>query len=234
MSRNLPTIAKELSWLAFNGRVLQEAADPSVPTLQRLYYLGIYSNNLDEFFRVRVADARKLASFGQSEQKQHYNQLFDTMRHTLHMQHQQFSDIYLDVLKNLRHNGIYLLHEKQLDGEQQAYISTYFQQHVFPLLSPFLLDEKLTLPALNDEEIYFAIKLVLADESTRYSLIQIPSNRTSRFIEIPKTISPQQKKKTIYIALDNIIRLFYRLFLWGFLILSVPKLTASNSLETPS
>jgi len=236
MPRNLPTIAKELSWLAFNGRVLQEAADLSVPTLQRLYYLGIYSNNLDEFFRVRVADARKLATFAQSEQKQHYNQLFDAMRHTLHAQHQLFSDTYLAVLKSLGENGIYLLHENQLDDEQKAYIHTYFQENVFPLLSPFLLDEKLTLPSLHDEEIYFAVKLLLADKTTRYSLIQIPSHRISRFIEIPKNISPQHKKKTIYIALDNIIRLFLPdLFMGVFDIESAQafsfKLTRDSELE---
>lgn len=236
MTWNLPTIAKELSWLAFNGRVLQEAADTSVPEIQRLHYLGIFSNNLDEFFRVRVADARKLAAFSQGEQKLHYNQLFDDMRSILHQQHQQFSAIYLDILKNLRQHAIYLLHEKQLDEEQQAYAREYFTHHVFPLLSPFLLDDKLTLPALNDEEIYFAVKLRLADESIRYSIIQIPNSKTARFIAFPKNSSRQHKKKTIFIVLDNVIRLFLSdIFMGVFDIVSAEaysfKLTRDSELE---
>lgn len=206
MSNDLPMVAKELSWLAFNGRVLQEAEDRSVPEIQRLRYLGIFSNNLDEFFRVRVADVRKLAAYSKGEQKQKANELLEQIRDKVDELHEQFDRIYLDTLKSLRKRRIYLLHERQLDADQLAYVAHYFRETVFPLLSPFLLDEKLTLPALNDEEIYFAVKLTLADSSVRYGVIQIPSNKTRRFVEIPQRQGKLRKGSHVFIVLDNIIR----------------------------
>ncbi len=207
MQTGLPMIAKELSWLAFNGRVLQEAEDETVPEIQRLHYLGIFSNNLDEFFRVRVADARRLASYGQGEQKQQYSALLESMREMLFLQHQRFSQVYLNTLKALRKHRIYLLHEQQLDEQQRAFVTQYFRQHVFPLLSPFLLDEKLTLPALNDAEIYFAIKLSLADSGVRYSIMQVPTSKMSRFVEIPQRAGAAYKNSHVYMVIDNVIRL---------------------------
>lgn len=206
MSNDLPVIAKELSWLAFNGRVLQEAEDKTVPEIQRLRYLGIFSNNLDEFFRVRVADVRKLASYSKGEQKQKYNEVLEQIRDTLTVLHAQFDRCYFDILKALRKRKIYLIDERQLEANQTEFVAEYFRETVFPLLSPFLLDDKLSLPALNDEEIYFAVKLSLIDDSVRYGVIQIPSNKTTRFVEIPQSVGKAHGGSHVFIVLDNIIR----------------------------
>lgn len=206
MSDALPLIPKELSWLAFNERVLQEAANPHVPEIQRLRYLGIFSNNLDEFFRVRVADVRKLAAFSKSEKKQQYKDLLEEIRQKVDHLHELFTDIYLDTLKDLRQRKIYLVDETQLDEHQQAFTSQYFHQTLFPFLSPFLLDENLQLPTLNDQAIYFAIRLTLTDGTVRYGIVQIPSHRLSRFVEIPQRKARKQHGSHVFIVLDNIIR----------------------------
>ncbi|HEY9033734.1 MAG TPA: RNA degradosome polyphosphate kinase, partial [Pseudomonadales bacterium] len=206
MSEELPLIPKELSWLSFNERVLQEAADRNVPEIERLRYLGIFSNNLDEFFRVRVADVRKLAAFSKGEKKQRYNELLEDIRDKVDELHGHFTRIYLDTLRDLRKRKIYLIDEKQLDEHQDDYVARYFRKTVLPRLSPFLLDENLLLPALNDEEIYFAIRLQLCDGTVRYAIVQIPSNRLPRFVEIPQRKARRQKGSHVFIVLDNIIR----------------------------
>lgn len=206
MNEETPLLAKELSWLAFNQRVLQEAADRSVPEIQRLRYLGIFSNNLDEFFRVRVADVRKLAAFNKGEKKQQFNELLEDIRQKVDQLHDEFTRVYLATLKDLRRRRIYLIDEAQLDDHQKAHVTQYFRQTLFPLLSPFLLDENLQLPALNDHAIYFAIRLTLADGAVRYGIVQIPSHRLPRFVEIPQREAQRQRGSHVFIVLDNVIR----------------------------
>ena len=206
MSSNLPTIAKELSWLSFNERVLQEAADASVPEIQRLRYLGIYSNNMDEFFRVRVADVRRLATYSKGEAKQQFNELLEEIQQKVEHLHDEFENVYLAVLRSLAKRKIYLIDEKQLDASQAAYVDSYFKNKLFPVLSPFLLEDQLSLPPLDDGQIYFAIKLVLDDDTSRYGIVQIPTDRMNRFVEIPQRQGKNQKGSHVFIVQDNIIR----------------------------
>ncbi len=195
-------IPKELSWLSFNARVLQEAADRNVPALQRLRYLGIFSNNLDEFFRVRVADVRRLATFAKAAEQEYYKKLLEQIQRRVIELQRRFDRVYLEVLAELRRNDIILINESQLEPHQAQFAEEYFQRVVQPELEPVLLDDEHPLPELNDASIYLAIKLQSALQ-TRYALLEIPSDRIGRFVEIPPR---QGQKGTVFIVLENIIR----------------------------
>lgn len=197
------TLPKELTWLAFNERVLQEAADPTVPAIERMRYLGIFSSNLDEFFRVRVADVRRLASFSSGDRKHQLQTLLDDIRERVVALHQRFDEVYYDVLTALRQKQIYLVHEQQLDARQSAAVRAYFHATVAPLLCPILLDDQSPLPPLTDTGIWFGIKL-RTDNRIRYAVLDIPSHRLPRFIEIPQR--EDKKRGHVFIVLDNIIR----------------------------
>lgn len=203
MSKPLPYIPKELSWLSFNERVLQEASDPDVPVIQRLRYLGIFSNNLDEFFRVRVADVSRLAAFStQSVDKEHYNQLLqDIQARALQLQN-QFDQVYLDVLAALSRRRIYIINEKQLDKQQAAYVETLFDYQVLPELDPILLHPQQPFPTLADGLIYLAIKSTHFNQ-TQYGILEVPTDRLPRFVQIPQR---KGKKGKVFIVLDNVIR----------------------------
>lgn len=195
-------IAKELSWLSFNDRVLQEAADPSVPIIQRIRYLGIFSNNLDEFFRVRVADVRRLAAFSTPSKQEEYKQLLEEIRQkVLKLQH-RFESTYNANLKELRRRKIYVINEKQLDGSQIEYVRNYFHAHIQQELVPIVLDEANPMPELNDASIYLAIKLSYQGQ-TRFALLEVPTTRIERFVRIP---GRNGKKGKVLIALENMIR----------------------------
>lgn len=195
-------LAKELSWLAFNERVLQEAADITVPPIQRLRYLGIFSNNLDEFFRVRVAEVRRLASFSSGAEQSRYKTLLETIQKRVIELQIHFELIYINALNTLRKHKIYLINEHQLDEKQSHYVKQYFQKYVQPELMPQLLDEHHPIPELTDASIYLAIKLHCKDQ-IRYALLEVPTERLSRFIAIPQL---KGKRGRVYIVLENIIR----------------------------
>jgi len=199
----LSMLPKELTWLAFNERVLQEAADPTVPVIERIRYLGIFSNNLDEFFRVRVADVRRLASFSTGDRKQQLQTLLDDIRERVVALHQRFDEVYFDVLNALRQKNIYLIHEGQLDAGQSVAVRDYFLKRVSPLLCPILLDDQSPIPTLTDTGIWFGIKL-RTDNRIRYAVLDIPSHRLPRFIEIPQRAGI--RRGHVFIVLDNVIR----------------------------
>lgn len=199
-----PVVAKELSWLSFNERVLQEASNPKVPVVQRLRYLGIFSNNLDEFFRVRVADVSRLAAFSsKAEIKESYNALLqDIQIHARELQI-KFEKTYLEVLAALRKRKIYLVNERQLDQEQANFVRNLFYQQVLPELHPILLDSARPFPSLMDGFIYLAIK-IHSNQSLRYGIVEVPTDRLPRFVRIPQR---KGKRGKVFIVLDNVIRL---------------------------
>ncbi len=202
-SPEIPRVAKELSWLSFNERVLQEADDPDVPMIQRVRYLGIFSNNLDEFFRVRVADVQRLANFATPSKKIEYLDLQEQIRDGVLALQKRFNKVYENVLAEMRKRKIYLVNETQLDEVQQDWVRNYFYENIQPELMPVMLDEQTAPPELNDSAIYFAIKLN-TENSKRYALLEIPTARTGRFIRIPKR---KGKRGKVVMAIDNIIRL---------------------------
>ncbi len=195
-------VAKELSWLSFNERVLQEAADPTVPIIQRIRYLGIFSNNLDEFFRVRVADVRRLAAFSAASKQEEYKSLMEEIRQKVLKLQQRFDVVYRDNLKELRRRKIYLVNEKQLDEAQTNYVRSYFHSHIQQELVPIILDDANPIPELNESSIYFAIRLGF-ESQTRFALLEIPTTRLDRFTRIP---GRKGRRGKVLIALENMIR----------------------------
>ncbi|RLQ23047.1 polyphosphate kinase 1 [Seongchinamella sediminis] len=193
---------RELSWLSFNARVLQEAADQTVPLIERLRYLGIFSNNSDEFFRVRVAEVRRLISVSGGANRQHFKDLLAAILEGVVQLQKEFDRIYSQIMEELAARKIYLINEQQLDEGQMAFVQKYFTQRVLPELEPILVVEGRPIPALNDESLYLAVD-IRAGESYHYAVVEVPTDRLDRFVEIPRRRGRSGK---VFIVLDNIIR----------------------------
>ena len=166
-------IPRELSWLSFNARVLQEAADDTVPLVERLRFLGIFSNNLDEFFRVRVADVRRLASFGSGEQAREQSRLLDAIVKEVVKLQSDFDRTNQELMDELRQRRIYLINELQLTAEQSAFVKQYFYSQVLSAVSPVFLGEQTVEPQIDEASIYLAIKLKL-DKGKRFAILTWP------------------------------------------------------------
>lgn len=203
-SEMTPWMAKELSWLSFNERVLQEAADTTVPVIQRIRYLGIFSNNLDEFFRVRVAEVRRLATFSSSSQQDSYKRLLEEIRQRVLQLQQRFDEVYLSNLADLATRRIYLVDEAQVAGDERqvAFVRQYFHDKIRPELAPILLEDGGSQPMLSDTSIYLAIKLV-TDRQTRYALLEVPTEKLPRFVRLP---ARQHQRGKVLMVLENLIR----------------------------
>lgn len=182
-------IPKEISWLSFNERVLQEAENKDVPLLERFKFLGIYSNNLDEYFRVRVATLKRLSQIGsRSGDILGYNAKATLKRiHQIVLsQNEKFEKIYSDLLKDLEKHRIHFVNEKELNPEQAEFVHTFFHKEVRTRLMPFLIGKDTELPNLTDDAIYLAINLVKkGSDKKRFALLEIPTNVLPRFIVLP-------------------------------------------------
>ncbi len=193
---------KELSWLLFNERVLQEAADRSVPVIQRVRYLGIFSSNLDEFFRVRVADVKRLVAFSSGSKKDEHVALLEKIMARVQQLQEAYGETYQTLLKELRKRKIYLINEMQLTVRQSDFVRDYFESKVLPELSPIMVSEKEKFPFLKEGSIYLAVKM-RCKKQVSYAVLEIPSKRIGRFIRLP---SRSKGRERVFITLDNIIR----------------------------
>ncbi|GAA5524836.1 polyphosphate kinase [Microbulbifer aestuariivivens] len=204
MADTTPLYPKELSWLSFNERVLQEVEDESVPIIERVRFLGIFSSNLDEFFRVRVADVRRVATFAKGEEKKaFFGELLDCINERVLRLQRRSAAAYAQLLCDLDKHHIHLVSEAQLTGRQRQFVENYFHDEVLPELEPFFIDDRETMPLLNEASIYFAIYLQLEDGRERFAALEIPTDTLPRFVVIPPREGRQEK---VYIVLDNIIR----------------------------
>lgn len=200
-------INREISWLSFNERVLQEALDHRNPLIERLKFLGIFSNNLDEFFRVRVATVKRLVELGKDGVgilgEDPRKLLVRINRKVVHLQ-RRFESIYGEIVVELQHEGIRIVREDQLDEEQTAYVRGYFRREVRPLLVPVLIDQEESQPRINDGFLYMAVEMLnSADgEDFRYAVMKIPTDMISRFLILPRDGNGQS-----LILLDDVIRI---------------------------
>lgn len=204
LNKKVDYINRELSWLSFNDRVLQEAADTTVPLIERIKFLGIFSNNRDEFFRVRVATVKRMLKAGKKAKEvldEDPDILLGKIQKTVIAQSDKFEYIYNQLIKALGRKGIYIVNEKKLNPEQAAFVTNFFNDEIRPALVPIMVDGVHTFPYLRDKSIYFLVKLNRKDKKPKYSLIEIPSEVVSRFI-----VLPQIGDKKFIILLDDIIR----------------------------
>jgi len=198
---------REVSWLSFNERVLQEAEDPDVPLFERVRFLGIFSNNLDEFFRVRVAAVRRMLEFGKDDETLlgDYTaaELFDKIQETVVNQQQKAQEIYRNIWKEMAAENIFMVDETQLTHEQGVYVRKYFNLQVLPNIIPIMLGKSMKFPYLRDKSVYLAVKLSKSTSPLKfaYALVRIPSRSVSRFL-----VLPDQGNKKFVIMVDDIIR----------------------------
>ncbi len=197
-------IEKEMSWLSFNYRVLQEAMDATVPLIERLRFLGIYSNNLDEFFRVRVADIRRLILFSKDEEQRSRNMtLMAEIQKTVLAFHEKFEKTYQFLEMELRDNGISIINNKDLTPEQDTWVKNYFKDELKHLITPLMIHERKQLNEYVKDDATYLVVTIHKDKSQRYALIEIPSKVTSRFIQLPNFSGGEIKH---LIILDDVIR----------------------------
>jgi polyphosphate kinase len=197
---------REMSWLAFNHRVLQEAMDSSVPVYERIKFLAIYSNNLGEFFRVRIASVRGLSVLKKKTQKKldfKPKQLLKKIHKTIQKHRVQYNITFQGLKEELRQNNIFLVNETELTDYQKEVVYEYFHREVMPLLNPVFLQDDVGPVFLQNDTIYLATRFKDNEGDFVYSLIEVPSHSLNRFFVFPK-----QDDKHYILMLDDIIRLY--------------------------
>ena len=204
--RKILFINREFAWLSFNERVLQEASDKTTPLLERVKFLAIFSNNRDEFYRVRVAAVKRMLKLGKraiSVLGEEPRIVLDKILSTVISQQERFEEVYQQILKELASNKIFIIDEQHLDAEQKKYVLNFFREELMSNLFPIMIDESKAFPYLKDKSSYLYVKLIstLGKKSTKYALIEVPSKSISRFL-----VLPEKNKNKYVILLDDVIR----------------------------
>ena len=183
-------INREISWLDFNARVLQEAADQKVPLLERLRFIGIFSNNLDEFFQVRYATVQRIAQSDKTGRKifggKNAKDLLKAITQKVIVQQKETNKILSDIKKELEKEQIYFVNEKNVFEEHQEFLKEYFIQKVSPALMTIIISDNLAQD-LSNNHAFLAVKLSFPDPKqlkNQYALIEIPTE-LDRFIVLP-------------------------------------------------
>ena len=242
-------IDREKSWLAFNARVLQEAADESVPLLERLRFIGIFSNNLDEFFRVRFAAIRRLSLSGETGEKIlggiSAQQLVKEITEIVIRQQSESLKVLTQIQKELEKQNIIIINENEISGEHENFVKDFFIQKISPELVTIILNDLAEFPLLKDTSGYLAIKLVMksvqkskmlglvkAKQEIRYAIIEIPKN-TNRIVELP-----QKDGRQYLILVDDIIRYnlssIFNIFDYESIVAHMIKITRDAQLDIDS
>ncbi|MCB0553804.1 MAG: polyphosphate kinase 1 [Phaeodactylibacter sp.] len=205
---NFPFIHRDISWLSFNYRVLQEAKDPTVPLFERIKFLAIYSSNLDEFFRVRMANHRNLLRVSKKTKREldiDPKQLIKDIQNIVDKQQEEFSRIFQEeIIPELKNHNIYLLRRLELNEKQKEFVEAYFKDHMLPFVQPVLLVKNKIRPFLNNAALYLSV--LLQDKSAPnaphdFAIIKIPSDHLPRFIKLPSIPNRHD-----IIILDDIVR----------------------------
>lgn len=242
---NKKYIDREKSWLTFNARVLQEAADESVPLLDRLRFLGIFSNNLDEFFRVRYAAIRRMRFENIDDEKVLGGISADKLLKEITeivIEHQSESlRILSEIEQKLEKENIFIVNEKQISSEQEKFIKDFFIRTVSPAVVTIMLNDLDSFPILKDTSGYLAVKLVMNNgedndkskgKTTRYAIVEIP-NTINRFV-----VLPSNSEKQYIIMLDDVIRLnlnyIFNIFDYKSMSAHMIKITRDAQLEFDS
>lgn len=228
-------INRELSWLQFNERVLQEAADESVPLIERFRFLGIFSNNLDEFFKVRYATVKRIDEAGKAGKSQlgiKAADLLEIITQVVIKQQSESLDILSNIQKKLEDENIYIIDETQVDEEQHLFIKNYYLQQVSPALVTIILSDLVELPHLKDSAAYLAVKMELSDKGKQFALIEIPKSM-DRFV-----VFPEKDGKSYIMILDDLLRYclheIFNIFSYTSITANMIKITRDGELDFDS
>lgn len=211
MTEKRKTIARDISWLAFNARVLQEAGDSTVPLKERIKFLGIFSNNLDEFFRVRVATLKRMieleARKGKVKLNMHLEEspasILEDIQLTVLRQQTEFTRVWEEIREEMRREKVFLVNEKELNREQKVFVQRHFEEEVRSNIIPLMIENVPHFPYLRDKSIYLAVLMTARKGGYRqkYALIEIPSRALGRFVILPS--APGERH---IILLEDIVR----------------------------
>ena len=197
-------INRELSWLQFNARVLQEAADETVPLIERLRFLGIFSNNLDEFFKVRYATVKRIYDAGKGGKSElggiKAGELLEEITEVVIDQQRESVEILNKIEQELESENIFIINETEIEDDHHEFIKNYFYQEISPALVVIILDEDIALPELKDSAGYLTIKMSNSGGEDQYALIEI-SKSMERFI-----VLPNRGEANYIIMVDDVIR----------------------------
>lgn len=196
-------VNRELSWLSFNERVLQEAMDSTVPLVERMRFLGIYSNNMDEFYRVRVANVRRLSALKKQKIPGFHgtaSDLYQEIREEVLRQQTKFEKAFEEISEEFSKHNIFFTNEHNLTTSQENELNQYYQDKLKHSIFPIILDRKSNFPKLRDYAIYLAVKIVDIKKKIRNALIQVP-------MDIPRYYTLKDEIGTHVILIDDIIRL---------------------------
>ena len=207
--QKLPYVERDISWMYFNQRILLEAANPAVPLLERLTFLGIYSNNLDEFFRVRVATLNRIIEYDDKNIRKEQEIASQTLKQIgkLHNRYyQQFEETFAKIMEELKQENIFVIKETEMTPKQQAFITSFYRSRLNGSTNPVLLINSRPLDDQNDENIYLATRLIRKDTEGKikekdYAVIELPTADFGRFIQLPDVDG-----KTYLMFLDDVIR----------------------------
>ena len=206
MPKQNKIINREISWLSFNERVLQEAQDTNVPLIERIHFLGIFSNNLDEFFKVRVATIKRMLDIQVGSKRVEGEKpklvMSKIQKKVIQLQH-KFEYTYQGILRELEKEDIFIINEKELNPSQEIFVSRYFKENVLPFLSPIILHNVDKFPELKDKSIYLATKLTSTEPGIEkaYAIIEVPTDILPRFV-----LLPSDNHRKFIILLEDIIR----------------------------
>ena len=202
-------VQRDISWLSFNARVLQEANDPTVPISQRIRFLGIFSNNMDEFFRVRVATLKRMAEFRSSKTKLNLHmedavsEILVDLLHIVLKQQSEFDRIWANIQAELKKNKVFIKNDQQLTKDQKHFVVDYFEKEVRSNIIPLMIEGLPELPYLRDKSIYLGVVMQKKNSAYKqqYALIEIPTKTLGRFVKLPT-----DKIETHIILLEDVVR----------------------------
>ncbi len=215
---------RDLSWLSFNGRVLDEAKNKELPLYERIKFLAIYSSNLDEFYRVRVASYQRFTELPIEDKlqlRENPDLTLKRIKQEVNKQQLEFGQIFTqEIIPELLENNIELIQNEKLCEEHYEYTKEYFQDNLLPHMQPMLLLKKQIQPFLKSNAIYLAVKLYKKrgkkdnpdkPRRAKYAIVRIPNNRFDRFIELPVVNGKHQ-----IMFLDDIVKLHMKVVFPGF------------------
>lgn len=210
MTKVLKTVDRDVSWMYFNHRILEEARKESVPVLERMSFLGIYSNNLDEFFRVRMASINRLLHFSdpKTKREKREHEALESVQKEINKLNTRYSQEYHfavdEVVEALRKEKINIVDETHIDESQRAFVEDYYRQRIMGRISLLWIDEIKHFDNEGDDTIYFIVKIVRKNGKANYAIMPLPIDSCGRWVVIPAPADKSDEKYVMY--LDDVIR----------------------------